>query len=69
LIKDNNWFFDTELLSLAEHLKYKIFEVPVAWVETRPIFRKSTVKVFNTIINYIISLIRLRSRYIKGLKT
>ncbi|MFA6588429.1 MAG: glycosyltransferase [Patescibacteria group bacterium] len=66
LIKDNNWFFDTELLSFAEHLKYKVFEVPVAWVETRPIFRKSKVKVFNTAVNYVLSLISLRWRLLTG---
>lgn len=68
LIKDNNWFFDTELLSFAEHKKYQIAEIPVAWVETRPIFRKSTVKVFSTIINYIFSLIRLRWQLLTNFK-
>jgi glycosyltransferase involved in cell wall biosynthesis len=64
LIKDKNWFFDTELLSLAEHQKMKIIEIPVSWVETRPVKRKSKVKVVNTIINYVKSLLVLRWRYI-----
>ncbi|HVP04208.1 MAG TPA: dolichyl-phosphate beta-glucosyltransferase [Dehalococcoidia bacterium] len=33
LIQDNNWFFDTELLVLAEKMGYKIKDVPVRWVE------------------------------------
>ena len=33
LIEDNNWFFDTELLILAEKMGYRIKDVPVEWVE------------------------------------
>lgn len=33
LVEDNHWFFDTELLLLAEDLGYRIHEVPVDWVE------------------------------------
>ncbi|RJO59502.1 glycosyltransferase [Candidatus Parcubacteria bacterium] len=66
LIKDNNWFFDTELLFLAERKKLKIIEIPVTWVETRPGARKSKVKVFKTIIDYIFSLIGLRWRSLTG---
>jgi glycosyltransferase involved in cell wall biosynthesis len=32
-IEDNNWFFDTEMLVLAEKAGYRIRDVPVAWVE------------------------------------
>ena len=66
LIRDNFWFFDTELLSIAEHKHLKIIEIPVSWVETRPQARKSKVKVFATIMNYIKSLIVLRWRYLTG---
>jgi len=31
LIEDQAWFFDSELLLLAERMGYKIFEVPVKW--------------------------------------
>src|SRR5205085_2932422 len=31
--KDDGWFFDTELLLLAEHNGLRIHEVPVDWVE------------------------------------
>ena len=33
LIEDNNWFFDTELLILAEKLGYRVKDVPVSWAE------------------------------------
>jgi glycosyltransferase involved in cell wall biosynthesis len=33
LIQDRNWFFDTELLVLAERAGLRIHEVPVDWVE------------------------------------
>jgi len=33
LIEDNSWFFDTELLVLAEKAGLRIHEVPVDWVD------------------------------------
>ena len=33
LIKDQAWFFDSELLLLAERMGYRIFEVPVKWAD------------------------------------
>lgn len=32
-VKDQGWFFDTELLLRAEQKGYDIYEVPVAWVD------------------------------------
>jgi putative flippase GtrA len=32
-VKDDNWFFDTELLLLAEHNGLRVHEVPVDWIE------------------------------------
>ncbi len=32
-VEDNGWFFDTELLVLAEKLGYRICDLPVAWIE------------------------------------
>jgi len=33
IVKDQGWFFDSELLLRAEQRGYQIFEVPVAWVD------------------------------------
>jgi putative flippase GtrA len=33
LVEDNGWFFDTELLVLAERVGLRIHEVPVDWVD------------------------------------
>jgi putative flippase GtrA len=33
LVEDDGWFFDTELLVLAEHHGMRIHEVPVDWVD------------------------------------
>jgi glycosyltransferase involved in cell wall biosynthesis len=34
-VEDDSWFFDTELLYLAQRRKFAIREVPVRWVEDR----------------------------------
>jgi glycosyltransferase involved in cell wall biosynthesis len=33
LIENQNWFFDSEMLLLAEEKGYRIYEVPVDWIE------------------------------------
>jgi glycosyltransferase involved in cell wall biosynthesis len=33
LVSDDSWFFDTELLVLAERAGLRIYEIPVDWVE------------------------------------
>jgi hypothetical protein len=33
LVENNEWFFDTELLVLAEKKGYRIKDLPVQWVE------------------------------------
>lgn len=55
-IVDNKWFFDTELLILAEKKGYRIAEVPVEWIEDLD----SRVKIFQTAIDDIKGLIRLK---------
>src|SRR4051794_24555218 len=43
LIEDQGWFFDTELLVLAEHNGLRIHEVPVDWVDD-PVSRDDIVR-------------------------
>lgn len=43
-IKDNEWFFDSELLIVAEKLGYRIYEEPVTWIDNPG----STVRVMKT---------------------
>jgi glycosyltransferase involved in cell wall biosynthesis len=57
-IKDNMWFFDSELLLLAERAGYKIDRVQVRWIERKA----SKVKVFKTTSDYILKLAELRTR-------
>lgn len=33
MIRDQGWFFDTELLTLAERSGLRLLEIPVTWVE------------------------------------
>jgi len=58
LIEDNNWFFDTELLILAEKLGYRVKDVPVVWDEDRD----TRVNVAATITEDLRGLLRLRLR-------
>lgn len=43
-IKDDEWFFDTELLYIAHKEGYKVKEIPVRWIEDRD----SRVKILRT---------------------
>jgi hypothetical protein len=44
LIKDDEWFFDTELLYIAYKEGYEVKELPVRWIEDRD----SRVKILRT---------------------
>lgn len=54
-IKDNEWFFDGELLIVGEKSGYKIYEEPVHWVDNPG----STVRLASTIIGDIKVMTRL----------
>jgi glycosyltransferase involved in cell wall biosynthesis len=56
LVEDNNWFFDTELLILAEKMGYRIKDVPVRWVEDTD----SRVKIGSTVAEDLRGLWRMR---------
>lgn len=55
LVIDNEWFFDTELLILAEKMGYRIYEEPVTWVDNPG----STVRVWKTMLGDLQGLWRL----------
>lgn len=54
-IKDNDWFFDGELLIVAEKSGYKIYEEPVHWVDNPG----STVRLISTVWGDLMSIKRL----------
>jgi putative flippase GtrA len=55
LVEDNEWFFDTEFLVLAERSGYRIHEVPVDWVDDPD----SRVDILRTARDDLLGLIRL----------
>jgi glycosyltransferase involved in cell wall biosynthesis len=55
-VRDQSWFFDTELLVLAEKGGYTITDVPVTWVEDDD----SRVKIIRTAWDDIKGVLRLR---------
>jgi hypothetical protein len=55
LIKNNEWFFDSELLIIAEKMGYRIHEIPVEWNEDMG----STVKIIPTALEDLKGLLRL----------
>jgi len=61
-IEDNDWFFDTELLLLAEHNGLRIHEVPVAWVDDHD----SRVRVAQTAFDDLRGTIRMLRRFASG---
>lgn len=54
-VEDQSWFFDTELLVLAEKQGYRIKDIPVVWVEDDD----SRVKIFKTGWDDIKGVLRL----------
>jgi hypothetical protein len=58
LIKNSGWFFDTELLILAEKNGYPVLEIPVKWVDDPD----SRVNIMKTAFEDLKGLLRLRFR-------
>lgn len=54
-IKDNDWFFDGELLIVGEKSGYKILDMPVHWVDNPG----STVRLISTIKNDLLAMWRI----------
>ena len=61
-VKDNEWFFDSELLIITENKGYKIKEIPVKWEDIRESGDSSRVQVLSLSLKYFISLIKLRKK-------
>jgi glycosyltransferase involved in cell wall biosynthesis len=58
LTEDGQWFFDTELLVLAQRSGLRIDEIPVDWIEDLG----STVRIFRTIKDDVMGMRRLYAR-------
>jgi glycosyltransferase involved in cell wall biosynthesis len=57
-VEDDAWFFDTELLLIAEARGYRIHEVPVEWIEDLD----SRVDLVQTVLGDLKGLWRMRTR-------
>ncbi len=62
LIKDTGWFFDTELLIVAEKNGFRIKEIPVRWHDDPD----TRVRVFSTAMHDLAGLARLRLGGLRG---
>lgn len=65
-IKNNEWFFDTEMVVLAEKENYKIKEIPVIWTEHKKIGRKSRVSFIKVSLGYLKEIWRLKKSYARN---
>lgn len=65
LILDDQWFFDTELVILAEITGLKIFEIAINWQEKRKNTNKSQIKLFKDSYLFIKELFAFRKRLTK----
>lgn len=65
LIKDNGWFFDTELLIVADKCDYRIKEVPVRWSDDPD----TRVKIFSTALYDLYGLARLKFGGLRSVKS
>jgi putative flippase GtrA len=61
-VRDDGWFFDTELLLLAEHNGLRVHEVPVDWVEDAD----SRVRILPTALADIRGLVRVARAKLTG---
>ncbi|GAA3818722.1 glycosyltransferase [Nocardioides panacisoli] len=62
LVEDDGWFFDTELLLLAEEAGLRIHEVPVDWVDDPD----SRVDVWRTARDDLRGMARVAARLVRG---
>jgi putative flippase GtrA len=62
LTRDTGWFFDSELLVLAERAGLRIYEVPVDWIDDP----NSRVRVIPTAVADLRGIARLRWQFCRG---
>ena len=62
IIEDNGWFFDTELLLVAEHNGLRVHEVPVDWVDDPD----SRVDVSRTAREDLKGVVRVARSFVRG---
>lgn len=62
LVHDNSWFFDTELLLVAEHNGLRVFEIPVDWVDDPD----SRVRVVSTATEDLKGVLRVARTFARG---
>src|SRR5438105_3718926 len=62
-VEDESWFFDTELLTLAERAGLRIYEVPVDWVDDPD----SRVDILSTALEDLRGIWRMSRRLARGL--
>jgi glycosyltransferase involved in cell wall biosynthesis len=61
-VEDDGWFFDSEMLLLAEHNGLRIHEVPVDWVDDPD----SRVRIVNTAIGDLKGMARMARAFVRG---
>lgn len=61
-VRDDHWFFDTELIIRAERAGYSIREIPIVWRERPLPGRRSKVNVPKLTFEYLCKIIDLKRR-------
>ncbi len=59
LCRETGWLFDSELLYRAKK-RFRILEIPVAWVEHRDPSRRSAIRLFRDGWGFVTGLLRIR---------
>ena len=59
-ISNQVFFFEAEMLYLAQSLKMKIVEVPVSWIECKV----TGVKLIKTSLSFFLNVLKIKFRYL-----